>query len=237
MLPGSEAAEKLPRWWGGALPAAQSLGSDEYASFIEDCVSKFRRVFVVLGNHEGYGKRSWDAAVEEAREVLAARGATLLHRDSVVEGKLRIAGTTLWSRVEGPGAYDARRFISDYRRIGGFTVAQNNALHDADVAWLRSEISLAEAEGSKLVVVTHHAPSLRGTSHPKHAGGPLNCAFATDLDHLVGREGVAAWIFGHTYFSCVCRADGKLVSNQRGYADNPDEVGLFDPARVLRVAV
>ena len=210
-------------------------GSAEYASFIEDCVSKFKRVFVVLGNHEGYGKPSWDATVAIAREVLSAMGARLLHRDSVfIADKLRIAGVTLWSRIEGRAAYDAMCFISDYRRIGGMTVSESNALHEADVSWLRAEIAIAEAEGCELVVVTHHAPSLRGTSHPKNSGGPLNCAFATDLDHLVSRKGVAAWIFGHTHFSCI---NGKLVSNQRGYADDPDEVGLFDPSRVIMVQV
>ena len=111
---------------------------------------------------------------------------------------------------------------------------ESNAHHEADVAWLQAEIALAEADGCKLVVVTHHAPSLRGTSHPRNSGGPLNCAFATDLDHLVAREGVAAWIFGHTHFSCTY---GKLASNQRGYANNPNEVGLFDPARVITITV
>jgi hypothetical protein len=110
------------------------------------------------------------------------------------------------------------------------TVGQSNALHDVDVAWLRAEIALAEADGYRMLVVTHHAPSLVGTSHPKHAGGALNCAFATDLDALVERDAVAAWIFGHTHFSTT---RGKLRSNQRGYADNPDEVLLFDPSRTL----
>ena len=111
-------------------------------------------------------------------------------------------------------------------------VADSNALHAEDVAWLRAEIDLAEAEGHHLVVVTHHAPSLRGTSRPEHSWGPLNCAFATALDHLVARPAVAAWIFGHTHFSST---RGKLVSNQRGYADNQYEVQGFDPSRVLTV--
>jgi hypothetical protein len=208
--------------------------TEEYAAFVADCVSKFERVFVVVGNHEGYGKPSWEHAVDAARRAVEAAGATLLHRDRAVLSeteKIRIVGATLWSHIDGPCAYEARCFMADYRRIGGLTgVGESNALHDVDVAWLRAEIASAEADGYRVLVVTHHAPSLVGTSHPKHAGGALNCAFATDLDALVGRDSVAAWIFGHTHFSTT---RGKLRSNQRGYADNPEEVRMFDPYRTV----
>ena len=217
--------------------------SAEYAEFIEDCVAKFPLgVFVIMGNHEAYGKPSWSHAVAYARRVLEDRGAVLLDKSGadLVPGKLRIIGATLWSRVEGSCANDVRTFIADYRLIGGLRgVSDSNELHDADVTWLRVELDLMEAEGVRAVVVTHHAPSLRGTSHPKHAGSSLNGAFATDLDTLIGRPVVAAWIYGHTHFSAVRKLCGGtlLASNQRGYADNPDEVGKFDPTRTLSVRV
>ena len=206
----------------------------EYTSFIEDCVSKFERVFVIVGNHEGYGKPSWEYTIDVTRRVVESAGATLLHRDCVVlsaSEKIKIAGVTLWSHVNVRDAYEVKCFLSDYRRIGGLTgVDESNALHDIDVTWLRAEIASAEEDDFKLLVVTHHAPSLNGTSHPKHTGGVLNCAFATDLEHLIDSNAVSAWIFGHTHFSTT---RGKLHSNQRGYADNPDEVNMFDPYRIM----
>jgi hypothetical protein len=219
--------------------------SAEYAEFIGDCVAKFPLgVFVVVGNHEAYGKASWERAVAATRLALEARGAVLLYRSGadLVPGKLRIIGATLWSRVAGCDASDVRTFIADYRMIGGMRgVSDSNALHDADAAWLRAELDLMDADGVRAVVVTHHAPSLRGTSHPKHAGSALNGAFATDLDALTGRPAVAAWIYGHTHFSAVRQlpppGGAPLASNQRGYADNPDEVGTFDPARTLLIRV
>lgn len=217
--------------------------SAEYAEFIDDCVAKFPLgVFVVMGNHEGYGQPSWEKAITTARQALEARGAVLLYRSgaALVPGKLRIIGATLWSRVEGFGASDVRTFIADYRMIGGMRgVCDSNELHDVDAAWLRAELDMLDAEGVRAVVVTHHAPSRCGTSHPKHAGSSLNCAFATELDHLVSRPAVAAWIYGHTHFSAVRQLPGGalLASNQRGYADNPDEVGTFDPTRTLSIQV
>ena len=209
--------------------------TDEYRAFLEDCVAKFPRgVFVILGNHEGYGHPSWDDAVRVARSAATRAGATL-HRDAefLVPGEVKIAGATLWSRVEGAGASDVRCFIADYRRIGRFGVADGNAQHDLDVAWIRGEIALAEAGGYRLVVVTHHAPSLKGTSAPAHDASPLNSAFATALDDLVDRDAVAAWIFGHTHFSS---RRGKLVSNQRGYPDSDGAASTrFDPLFAISV--
>ncbi len=88
--------------------------TEEYAAFVADCVSKFERVFVVVGNHEGYGKPSWEHAVDAARRAAEAAGATLLHRDCAVLSETeKIAGTTLWSRIDGRSAYDAMCFMSD----------------------------------------------------------------------------------------------------------------------------
>jgi predicted phosphodiesterase len=244
MFPGFRIADDEVR--AERLVLAGDIGnpeSAEYAAFIDDCVAKFPLgVFVIMGNHEGYDKPSWEHSVSAARTVLESRGAVLLDKSGVdiVPGKLRIIGATLWSRVEGPGANDVRTFIADYRRIGGMrSVIDNNALHDADVTWLRAELDMMDAEGIRAVVVTHHAPSLHGTSNPKHAGSSLNCAFATDLDAIVGRSTVAAWIYGHTHYSAVRQLPGGaiLASNQRGYADNPEEVGRFDPTRTLVVHV
>jgi hypothetical protein len=137
---------------------------------------------------------------------------------------IRIVGTTLWSHVPSSNASDVACFIADYRRIGGLRIEDTNRMHAEDVAYLEKEISLAEANGVRLVIVTHHAPLLSMTSHEKNRGSTLNCAFATDLSHLVDRPGVAKWIFGHTHFSCDL---GKVVSNQRGLT--AEESSTFDP--------
>ena len=202
--------------------------SDEYLSFLEDCSMKFKDVFVILGNHEHYGKNSCSETLECAKKAAAAAGVTLLHRSGYDLGEnLRIVGATLWSHVEDHAARDVQCFISDYRRIGGVhSVAQTNQMHAEDVAFLEGEIDRAEARGIRLIVVTHHAPLTVGTSHPRFSR--LNSAFATDLRHLVDRPGVAAWIFGHTHHSCDL---GKVVSNQRGYVG--EDTG-FDPAKTDR---
>lgn len=95
-----------------------------------------------------------------------------------------------------------------------------------------------------MVVMTHHAPSVHGTSHPMHDGSSIASAFVTDLDQdpVLTCKAVRAWVFGHTHY-CTRQAWGAgggvgggveggvggalLVSNQRGY-EGEEEQCLFE---------
>jgi hypothetical protein len=60
-----------------------------------------------------------------------------------------------------------------------------NQWHDAHVLYLWKAIKQAEEDGIPCVVMTHHLPSLNLVA-PQYQGSPLNFAFATPLDGLVG---------------------------------------------------
>ena len=86
--------------------------------------------------------------------------------------------------------------------------------------------------------MTHHAPTVGGTSDPKFAaGGPVasGSAFATEL---VGgpcwdKERVRVWMFGHTHWCCDFVREGvRVVSNQRGYREG---VPGFAPDKVVEI--
>lgn len=128
-----------------------------------------------------------------------------------------------------------------------------NALHAADRAWLEGEIERAKQDGVQLVVVTHHAPSMQGTSHPMFDASPLAHAFGTPMDNLLAPP-VAAWVYGHTHYSTwqERKAAGHgedggeegasgggagsgvclLVSNQLGYPNESRGLTGFSPSPV-----
>ncbi len=88
---------------------------------------------------------------------------------------------------------------------------------------------------SKKVVLTHYAPLVNYTSHPKFANSESRIRFATDLSHLMKTYNPTLWAFGHTHW-CMDRMIGKtrLVSNQ--YGSYPDDLqSRFDPNLVLSV--
>ncbi|TDL22739.1 hypothetical protein BD410DRAFT_788042 [Rickenella mellea] len=137
---------------------------------------------------------------------------------------ITILGCTLWSHIP-PGAADTvRLLLNDFKRItGNWNVETHNAAHLSDAEWLDAQCALIKNEepGRRVVIFTHHAPMIEGTSKPAHSHSDLNTAFATDM---TGRacwdEGtpVKVWAFGHTHFNCDFVKNGvRVVSNQRGY--------------------
>lgn len=211
--------------------------SKEYRAFLGDCASLYERVFLVLGNHEAYGTtvpHAVEAARKACRSADTAGRVTVLDRERFDLGpRLSVVGATLWTHVPAECSGEVACSIADYAHIQGFGVAQSNAYHARDVKWLRGELAAAEADGCRLVVVTHHAPSHIGTSAPQHNGSPLQSAFSTPLDTLL-RSPVAVWVHGHTHHShAQKRDDGTLlVANQLGL---PGEDSGFNPHMVIDV--
>lgn len=161
--------------------------------------------------------------------------------------------TTLWSQIPEDAIDQVWASMNDYAMIytasdneigaegqtGKFkdrfrsplcklTPSHTSTWHDHAVQWLRGEVSrLANAGCDRIGVLTHHAPSMEGSSAPQHevAGNMINHAFATDLRSVYEDAVVRYWAYGHTHFNNDrVTADTRLVSNQFGYAH--EDVGV-----------
>ena len=130
------------------------------------------------------------------RRTIKSRGddkLVLLDDSAVVCRGLRIVGSTLWTHMpphallETAKAESPEYLVNDYRRIMQasapkehseadtsatpsiikcITAAHTNAWHRAGVAAIERAAAAADAAGECLLVLTHHAPSFRGTSRP-----------------------------------------------------------------------
>lgn len=220
----------------------------DYLAFLENQTRQYQTVFLVLGNHEFYGL-SFNSALENARKLeqepsLNGR-LVLLHqrRVDIPDSKISILGCVLWSHIPEEAKGVVRSKTKDFKHIENWTANKHNALHSSDLTWLRRELDKIYYDNAKepsktrsVLVITHHAPSLQGTSNPKYENSPWSSAFATDL--LSHRwDSVNTWVFGHTHYSTEFNRNGLLVvSNQRGYtASQSNEPGRFDPKKVIRV--
>ena len=188
-----------------------NLREREYTEFLEHCSKLFMKVFVIVGNHELYNGhvQGNDNDVNDIifankfNNVFVLNVLNVLNENEYydLEDDFRIIGSTLWSYVPPECAADVKCFVADYRRIGGMReVTDSNALHARHVEAIKMNIQAAIKDKKKLIIVSHHAPSTIGTSHPSKAGSPLNSAYATNLDYLIC-EPVAVWVHGHTHFS------------------------------------
>ncbi|KLJ09468.1 hypothetical protein EMPG_15119 [Blastomyces silverae] len=182
---------------------------EAFRDFLHLQCEQFLEVYLVLGNHEFFG-------------VSREQG---LRRADMLQQAPGLEGCTLHSHIPPEDEEIVRGKIKDFRRIEGWTVAKHVIEHVSDVKWLTDEItSIRQTESAlkrKIVVISHHAPSMDGTSRPSDEGSPYSSAFATNLLDGETRscfETVQCWIFGRTHYSTdILRGQVRLVSNQRGY--------------------
>jgi predicted phosphodiesterase len=195
-------------------------------------------VLYVAGNHEPY-----DGEFHATRSALraAAEGTNVhvLDCGELVLGGVRFLGCTLWTDFALNGAagrtlalekYGA--WLVDFRAIRWrdrmFAVDDLTGLHAADRAWLTGRL-LAPFPGPT-VVVTHHPPH-PGSIAPKFTAHPLNPAFVSNLEDLMGRARL--WVHGHTHSALDYTVRGtRVVCNARGY---PGEATAFVPDLVVEV--
>ena len=199
---------------------------------LRQCVD---RVFVLKGNHSCYG-RTIEQADDLIAQVCAAYPAKLHYLNkaaSEFDHDFVILGCTLWSHVIGIQRLMVLSMLADNHHITGWSVARNNEVHAAELAWLKSAIAKVEAAGKQAVVLTHHAPSCHGTSAPEHTKSPISSAFGSDLEYLL-KPPVVLWMFGHTHYSSDQHINGvRVCSNQVGY---PNDGVSFDPGFTVQLA-
>lgn len=256
------------KWLVLAGDIGRLIDYEGYRTFLEHQVQRFEKVALVLGNHEFF-ELTYEEGISRAEQLASEPSLSakllLLNRNAWRDESsgVIIMGCTLWSSVPDSAKEIVESKVSDYKKINGWSVDRNNQQHAEDAAWLASELqnvssasksnpSVAQRGGRNILVVTHHAPSLEGTSAPEHVNNPWTPAFATDLLPRLSTEKVKTWVFGHTHHTTELRCFGlHLIANQRGYVfpgskpRAPDarkwpwtsktETNKFDPQRTVRM--
>lgn len=229
-----------------------------YPDFLTRQTERYKKVFLVLGNHEFYGL-SFTAAVLEAQRLVdepSLKGKLVLlnrTRYDILEcPEVIILGCTLWSKVPEEARVAVTSKVKDFQKIEGWTVDDHNNAFERDSAWLREQVaeiskengSLPQGQLKRIMVVTHHAPSVQETASPKHVGNAWSSAFATDLLSHGTWGDVHTWVFGHTHYTTEFEKSGvRVVSNQCGYVlpgsaennDVQDKKRKFDGRKVIRI--
>jgi len=220
-------------------------GTDKYRDLLLDVAGKFKKVFVLAGNHEFY-KVPYYKGKQFIQEVCNERDNLIfMDKTSLLVDGVRILGTTLWSDIIPEHANSISRSINDYHMIyveeapgstkmKKLTTDQSQQWFNEEKQWLQEQIAEARKNGEKVLVLTHHAPSRRGTSAPEFDGSENNSAFASDLEVMMG-DPIKVWCFGHTHFSSDQVINGtRVVSNQVGYIMFNEKSG-WTPGKVITI--
>ncbi|KAJ5578755.1 calcineurin-like phosphoesterase [Penicillium hispanicum] len=197
-----------------------------YRSFLGQQAARFKKIFLVLGPDEFFG-----APVEEG--LRTARRLTqepsLKHklvlldkgRYDVPDSSITLLGCTLWSHIPQKNQYVCLENVEEFKAIPNWTIHDHNAHYEADASWLRDQVfringeSTAKQQRRKILVVTHHLPSISRNLGPENQT-EWHSAYATDLLKANDWDNVDTWAFGHTqYASEVQEGQVKVLSNQR----------------------
>ena len=216
--------EKPLQHVGDILVLAGDIGylggvSNSEHPFWDWASANFEQVLVVPGNHEFYGGYDLEN-VAGGSEGTIRDNVRWYYNKSVVIGDVEIILSPLWAQILPHTEDIIERRVNDFRRIKykgeRLTAARFNELHRECVAFLRR--ALAESEADKMIVVTHHLPSMMCVA-PQYVGNILNGAFASEQAAWIDGCGADYWIYGHSHCNVGEKiiGDTKLVCNQMGY--------------------
>lgn len=206
--------------------------------FLEGVSNIFKHVIYVFGNHEYWYDDIY--APEKLQEEIATiqwtkhilKNVHVLEEDMIVLDDVTFIGGTLWTSLKDNSfiaVQESFKCMYDYQLIKYDRTARPARTMTPQLWMALHESCVKSIEGylhdipdtSKVVVVTHHAPSEKSV-HEKYAGDPLNESFYTDLEGLINlfSEKFAKWhwFHGHVhtnfdYTVGTCR----VVCNPRGY--------------------
>ena len=133
----------------------------------------------------------------------------------------------MWTHISPVHEFTIQNKMSDFYVIKydgePFTPAQYNQLHQTCKNFI--EQGLKQHQNKKVVVVTHHVPTL--FHYPeKFKGDELNEAFAVELFDVIENMKPDYWIFGHHHTNIPDFKVGNtmLFTNQLGYVQFNEQV-------------
>lgn len=227
---------------GDILILAGDIVCDAYrekaADFFNDIQSKFNLIISTMGNHEFYfGEISY--AYPSYKKFLS-KNHVILNNKSMVIDNVKFIVSALWSQVVPEHSREISYRLNDYRLIKKYengepaiiSVEDTNYYHQISREFIAKE--LGKNFNGKVVVVTHHLPSLNCVI-PKWRGSNLVSAFANELDDLILKNKIDYWIFGHQHeqFSDFI-GNTNMLSNPLGYSKE-ENFQLFSSERVIEL--
>ena len=192
-------------------------------------------VIYVLGNHEYYG-RAIPRYTEKLREYASGTNVHVLEQEALTLDGVTFLGCTLWTDFELFGdpriaGYEATQKMTDYKKIrvsptySRLRSIDTAAIHHRSRRWLDS--ALQESSGD-VVVVTHHAPSLKSLPGFRH-DDLMSAAYVSNLDEFVRRSNADLWIHGHLHGpSDYTLGATRVLCNPKGYPDEYNDKFVAD---------
>ena len=230
----------------------KTLGSrqrkaQEYRDFISRCAFEFPHVIAIAGNHEFYHGK-WIQSIQTLRDEYGMYpNVHFLERDIFTLDDVTFVGGTLWTDLNKGDPLTLHAvgdMMNDYRMIRhdglGYTKlrpAHTLSRHRETLDYFKTVID--DRKDSKIVVVSHMAPSFMSIHEKYRHDKLLNGAYYSELsEFILDRSQIKSFIHGHVhtefdYYIGTCR----VVCNPRGYVGYERDTQENDPYQPLLIEV
>lgn len=213
--------------------------------FFHYVVPKYKKVFMVMGNHEHYGGKFWKTKTE--LENLLPSNVTLLENQHEIYEGVLFVGATLWTDMNKSDPLTLAtmaNYMSDYKVIT-FQYPQYGTYHkmrpiDTVKMHIESkryiEQTVQEHPDMPVVVITHMGPTYESINEQYRNEPVSNGAYVSDLSDLIlDNPNIKTWVHGHVhnpvdYTVGWCR----VLCNPRGYLPWEANNG-FNPSLTFEV--
>ncbi len=215
-----------PRVDADVIVLAGDIDTDGYAVNWANLNFPDKQIVYVLGNHEHYHS-VFPGILDKMKSSIQGNKVSLLENECLKIGGVNFLGCTLWTDFQLFGDCEvamrhAQQNMNDYKSIHGsqgnyetFTPQLTAFLHKQSLSWLNEKFS--ELKDEKVVVVTHHAPSLKSIPG-KFKNNLLAAAYASNLDEIIEDSGAELWIHGHVHSTMdYMIGETRVICNPRGY--------------------
>lgn len=205
-----------------------------YEHFLLTAAKLYVIVIFILGNHEPYGS-TYKYALETSRKIASkAPNLYFLEKDVLEVEDTVIMGTTLQSYIPEDALINVNFYLADFRYIDNWNINEHINQFKVSTDWIESTVNNYNGD-KKILLVTHHAPTMIGSCNPRHERKKTIHGFASELTYQPFWLRLQACVFGHTHFNVIdkLRNGVELLTNMQGYQH--ENVEHFSPSKIFSV--
>lgn len=216
--------------------------------FLEEMTERHAYVLMIFGNHEHYGgslQRSYQKLKDATKHL---DNLFILENEVKVIDDVAFIGATLWTDCNKGNhitMHTLEQGMNDYRTIRNgppshpyerkLRAIDTAIVHKNTVLWLFPEILKQKDAGNKVVVFTHHAPSVNSIHEMYKHDYHFNGGYASMLEEQIFDTCPDLWFHGHTHTSFdYTMGVTRIICNPRGYF-NHEENYEFNPSLVIEI--
>lgn len=219
----------------GDIIVANSMNHHIYNPFFQHISKQFKHVLYVMGNHEHYHGDFQQSAALIKQFIYPYPNVRLLDNESVLIDGVRFFGGTLWTDMNQRDFHVMEyvgRHMNDFRVVlnGNRGFNTKDATNEHVKTLVELEILLKEGKDEKVVVISHHSPSVQSI-HPRYKyDTEMNYGYHSRLEWLMSQyPKIKLWIHGHVHDDFDYEVyDTRVLCNPRGYINVEDRADNFE---------